>query len=224
MISSIAANDGSLWTQIDCSGWLDSKPAGSVLYVSFGSLVETNEHVICEVAHGLLLSGVNFIWVLREGIIGSGDVTNVLPVGFADEIKDKALVVPWCDQIRVLSSPAVGGFLTHCGWNSTLESMWCGVPMICYPLTYDQPTNAKIVVDDLGIGIRLCERGGTVDRVEVGERIKDFVSVPVGERLREEARKVKEKFRSAVEVGGSSERNFDRFIVDLKEKIALGGK
>ncbi|KAK6147044.1 hypothetical protein DH2020_017956 [Rehmannia glutinosa] len=208
----------SLWPQSDCAKWLESKPPGSVLYVSFGSLVQTSKQVIEEMANGLLLSEVNFIWVVREGILDSGDTNHVLPVGFEDEIKDKGLIVPWCDQIMVLSNPAVGGFLTHNGWNSTLESMWCGVPMICYPITYDQPTNAKLVVDDWKIGIRLCDHGVSVDRKVVAEKIKSFMSE---KRFREEAEKVKETFQNALKSDGSSERNFDQFINDLKEKTCM---
>ncbi|KAL6534161.1 hypothetical protein OROHE_013086 [Orobanche hederae] len=211
----------SFWHESDCASWLGSKPSGSVLYVSFGSLVQTSKQFIHEVAYGLLLSGVSFIWVVRANIVGSCDV-DVLPEGYEDDIGDRGIVVPWCDQISVLSNPVIGGFLTHCGWNSTLESMWCGVPMICYPVAYDQPTNRKLVVDDWKIGTNLCERGTTtIDREEIKEKIKCFMNgtSSMGLLLRQEAEKVKEKFRNALEVDGSSEKNFDRFIEDLKEKL-----
>ncbi|KAI3474626.1 hypothetical protein Pfo_029808 [Paulownia fortunei] len=173
--------------------------------------------VIEEIAYGLLLSEVNFIWVVRAGIVGSAD-PNVLPAGFEDEIKDRGLVIPWCNQIMVLSNPAVGGFLTYNGWNSTVESMWCGVPMICYPITYDQVTNRKLVVDDWKIGISLCD-GTSVDRKEVAEKIKSFMSGTILKSLRQEAEKVKETFQNAIGIDGSSERNFDQFIKDLKKKL-----
>ncbi|KAI3471880.1 hypothetical protein Pfo_028568 [Paulownia fortunei] len=207
----------SLRSESDCTHWLDSKSPGSVLYVSFGSLVQTSKQVIEEIAYGLLLSEVNFIWVVRAGIVGSGD-TNVLPAGFEDEIKDRGLVIPWCNQIMVLSNPAVGGFLTHNGWNSTVESMWCGVPMICYPITYDQVTNRKLVVDNWKIGTSLCD-GTSVDRKEVAEKIKSFMSGTILKSLRQEAEKVKETFQNAIGIDGSSERNFDQFIKDLKKKL-----
>ncbi|KAK6147046.1 hypothetical protein DH2020_017958 [Rehmannia glutinosa] len=209
----------SLRSESDCTQWLESKSPGSVLYVSFGSFVHTSKQIIEEIAYGLLLSEVNFIWVIRDGILGSGD-TNVLPIGFEDEIKDKGLIVPWCDQIMVLSDPTVGGFLTHNGWNSTVESMWCGVPMICYPIAYDQITNAKLVVDDWKIGIRLCDRGMSVDRKVVAEKIKSFMSGgSISKSLRVEADSVKATMRDALESDGSSERNFDQFIKDLEAKI-----
>ncbi|KAL6507896.1 hypothetical protein OROGR_024091 [Orobanche gracilis] len=207
----------SFWHESDCAVWLGSKPPGSVLYVSFGSLVQTSKQFIREVAYGLLLSGVNFIWVVRANIVGSCD-SDVLPEGYEDEIRDRGIVIMWCDQISVLSNPAVGGFLTHCGWNSTMESIWCGVPMICYPVAYDQPTNRKLVVDDWKIGTNLCE--GTIDKEEISEKIKSFMNGTSSMGLlREEAEKVKEKVRNALEIDGSSQKNFDRFIEDLKEKL-----
>ncbi|KAL8526093.1 hypothetical protein ACS0TY_015350 [Phlomoides rotata] len=211
----------SLKAESDCARWLDSKPPGSVLYVSFGSVVQTSKQVIQEVAHGLLLSGVNFIWVVRAGVTADSADSDVLPSGFEDEVKDRGLVVPWCDQIMVLSSSGVGGFLTHCGWNSIIESMWCGVPMICYPISYDQPTNRKLVVDDWKIGISLCD-GTSMDRNVVAEKIRDFMSgAAVSAGMRQEAQNVKKTLQSALEIGGSSMRNFDRFIMDLEKRLCL---
>ncbi|KAL0338474.1 UNVERIFIED_CONTAM: UDP-glycosyltransferase 86A1 [Sesamum angustifolium] len=209
----------SFWPESDCTKWLDSKTPGSVLYVSFGSLVPTSKQVIQEIAYGLLLSEVNFIWVVRQGAVSPGD-TNVLPAGYPDKVKDKGLVISWCDQIKVLSNPAVGGFLTHNGWNSTIESMRCGVPMICYPIAYDQLTNRKLVVDTWKIGISLCDgTTSTVDRTEVAEKIRSFMNGTAVEGLKQKAEKVKQTLHDALEIDGSSERNFDQFIKDLKEKI-----
>ncbi|KAL3642604.1 hypothetical protein CASFOL_013419 [Castilleja foliolosa] len=208
----------SLWSESDCTEWLESKSTGSVLHASFGSFVHTSKQIIEEIAYGLLLSEVSFIWVVRDGILDSGDA-NVLPVGFENEIRGKGLIVPWCNQITVLSNPAVGGFLTHNGWNSTVESMWCGVPMICYPIAYDQITNRKLVVDEWKIGISLCD-GISVDKFEVAEKIKSCMSEgSVSKRLRMEAGKVKMTIRKALEVDGSSERGFERFVEDLEAKI-----
>ncbi|KAL8040407.1 hypothetical protein ABFX02_10G095600 [Erythranthe guttata] len=208
----------SFWSETDCTNWLDSKSPGSVLYVSFGSFVPTSKQVIEELAYGLLLSEVNFIWVIRPGILGSAD-NNVLPFGFEDEIKDKGLIIPWCNQIKVLSDPAVGGFLTHCGWNSTLESMWCGVPMICYPMDWDQPVNRKLVVDDWKIGINLCEYGTSVDRKQVAEKIKKLMSGNTSKSLRQEADNVKAILQKAVEIDGLSEGSFAQFINDLRKNL-----
>ncbi|KAL0375044.1 UNVERIFIED_CONTAM: UDP-glycosyltransferase 86A1 [Sesamum radiatum] len=172
----------SLRSELDCTNWLDSRSPGSVLYVSFGSHVQTRKQVIEEIAHGLLLSEVNFIWVVRADAVSSAD-TDVLPAGYADKIKDKGLIVPWCNQMMVLSHPAVGGFLTH-------------------------------LVDDWKIGINLCD-DTSVERKEVAEKIKSFISGAASKSLREEARKVNAILQNALEIDGSSERNFENFVKDI---------
>ncbi|KAI3447572.1 hypothetical protein Pfo_004237 [Paulownia fortunei] len=209
----------SLWSESDCTQWLNTKPHGSVLYVSFGSYAHTSKQVIEEMANGLLLSGVNFIWVLRPDIVSS-DETDVLPVGFEDRIKSRGLIVPWCSQIDVISHPTVGGFLTHCGWNSILESLWCGVPLICYPLLTDQFTNRKLVVDDLKIGINLCDKKSIVTREGVCEKINYLMDGKKSEEIRQQVKKVHKMLEDAMAKDGSSVLNFNSFVQDLKAKIA----
>ncbi|KAL0387968.1 UNVERIFIED_CONTAM: UDP-glycosyltransferase 86A1 [Sesamum radiatum] len=210
----------SFWSEFDCTQWLNSKPSGSVLYVSFGSMAESNNDEIAELAHGLLLSEVYFIWVLRPNIT-RGNGTDILPEGFEDGLKDKGLVVPWCNQNTVLSSPAVGGFLTHCGWNSILESIWYDVPMICYPLIVDQPTNRKLVVDDWKIGVDLCD-GEQVGKEEVASKINTFMMRGGSSvQMKQEMKKVSKNLHDALGVEGSSHRNFDRFVEDLKAKLYM---
>ncbi|CAA2978368.1 UDP-glycosyltransferase 86A1-like [Olea europaea subsp. europaea] len=206
-----------LWPQMDTKAWLDSKPHCSVLYLSFGSLVQTSKQVIQEIAHGLLLSKVSFIWVIRRDIVSYND-TDVLPVGFADKIRDQGLIVQWCNQNMVLSHPSIRGFLTHCGWNSVLESIWCGVPMICYPLRSDQPTNRKLVVDDWKIGINLCDKE-SVTSEEVAEKIDNLMNGTVSDRLKMRIKKIRTILQNASSIDGSSEKNIDQFIKDLKAKI-----
>ncbi|KAK4432461.1 UDP-glycosyltransferase 86A1 [Sesamum alatum] len=209
----------SLWSESDCNQWLNAKPNGSVLYVSFGSYAHTTKHEIDEVANGLLLSGVNFIWVLRPDIVSS-DETDILPIGYEDRVKDRGLVVPWCCQVEVISHPAVGGFLTHCGWNSILESIRCGVPLICYPLLTDQFTNRKLVVDDLKIGINLCDKKSILSRNGVLEKINYLMGGKKSEEIKEQVKKVREILDDAMATDGSSVANFNRFVKDLETKIA----
>ncbi|KAK4487538.1 hypothetical protein RD792_005812 [Penstemon davidsonii] len=143
-----------------------------------------------------------------KDIVSSIDA-EVLPTGFKDKVGDKGLIIPWCNQIKVLSNPAVGRFLTHCGWNSILESIWCSTPMICYPITYDQPTNKKLVVDDWKIGIGLFDGSTSINsgiqRDEVAKKIKTFMSTLEG--YEQETKKVQAILQSAIEIDGSSERN-----------------
>ncbi|KAI3472058.1 hypothetical protein Pfo_028746 [Paulownia fortunei] len=201
----------SLRSETDCTEWLNSKPPGSVLYVSFGSLAQSNKQLTEEIAHGLLLSEVNFVWVLRED-------ADVLPDEHKNDMRDPGLIVSWCNQNVVISNPAIGGFLTHCGWNSILESIWCGVPMICSPFFGDQPTNRKLVVDDWKIGINLCD-GTSVDRKEVADKIKQLMSGEMSNGLRHEIKKIRTIVHKALAEDGSTQRNFDQFLKDLRAKV-----
>ncbi|KAL2529906.1 UDP-glycosyltransferase 86A1 [Forsythia ovata] len=207
----------SLWSESDCTQWLNSKPPGSVLYVSFGSVAQSNRQDIGEIANALLLTGVNFILILRPDITGP-DETDILPDGFNDRMKDRGLILQWCNQNMVLSHESVGGFITHCGWNSVLESIWYGVPMICYPFITDQPTNRKLVVSDWKIGINLCD-GEQLSTVEISQKINILMSGKTSDDLKQEMKKVRKTMHSALDMDGSSQRNFDQFLQDLKVKL-----
>ncbi|KAL3628502.1 hypothetical protein CASFOL_027548 [Castilleja foliolosa] len=206
-----------LLSESDCTKWLDNKPHGSVLYVSFGSYAHINIEYIKMIANGLLLSGLDFIWVFRPDIVNS-EVTKVLHDGFLERVGKKGLIVPWCKQSAVLSHSSVGGFLTHCGWNSILESVWVGVPLICFPLIGDQITNRKVVVEDWKIGINLCE-GENVSCGEVAERIKLVISRETSNELRMNVERVKKVTENALSSNGLSLLGFDKFVEDLKAKI-----
>ncbi|KAF8396535.1 hypothetical protein HHK36_018159 [Tetracentron sinense] len=207
----------SLWSESDCTQWLNTKPHGSVLYISFGSYAHASKKDIVEIAKGLLLSKVNFIWALRPDIVSSDD-GDPLPKGFKDEIGETAMIVPWCCQIEVLSHPAVGGFMTHCGWNSILESIWCKVPMLCFPLLTDQFTNRKLVVNDWRIGINLSD-GKTVTADEVPEKINRLMSGKSGDEFRNEISELRKALKNALTADGSSKKNLDQFIEDLMVTI-----
>ncbi|KAL6574865.1 hypothetical protein OROMI_012150 [Orobanche minor] len=209
----------SLWTESDCTSWLDGKPNGSVLYVSFGSHAHTtSKEDIWEIAHGLLTSGVNFLWVIRPDIVNPGE-TDFLPHGFENSIRGRGLIVQWCSQIKVISHRAIGGFLSHCGWNSVLESISCKVPLICFPLFTDQFTNRKLVVSDWKIGINLCDRS-SITREEVEEKIKFVMSEGTSKELRKAIKEVSMKMENAWTIDGSSGRNFNQFIENLKAQIS----
>jgi UDP-glucoronosyl and UDP-glucosyl transferase len=203
----------SLWAESDCINWLNTKEPGSVLYISFGSYAHVSKRDLCEIAQGIMHSKVNFIWVLRPDIVSS-DEPDPLPLGFLEETKERGIVVQWCFQVEVLSHPSVGGFLTHCGWNSILESVWCSVPMLCFPLLTDQFTNKKLVIRDWHIGLAIGElKEVAADDVE--ERVKDLMSGEKGEYARHEIKKVRKFLKDAVDINGSSQKNFDQFILDI---------
>lgn len=205
----------SLWTESDCTQWLDSEPAGSVLYVSFGSYAHISKKELEEIAHGVMDSNVKFVWVLRPNIVSS-DEPNPLPEGFIEETKERGLVVTWCCQIEVLMHKSIGGFLTHCGWNSTLESIWSGVPLLCFPLLTDQLTNRKLIVRDWRIGIDLGGINTNVCRKNVSEKIGQLMQGEERNEMRMRVKETRRKLESAVGAGGSSVKNFDSFVEDLK--------
>ncbi|EEF28476.1 UDP-glucosyltransferase, putative [Ricinus communis] len=145
----------------ECLRWLDEQPHGSVLYVSFGSGGTLSYDQINELALGLEMSEQRFLWVARSPNDGVANATffsvqsqkdpfDFLPKGFLDRTKDRGLVVPsWAPQAQVLSHGSTGGFLTHCGWNSTLESVINGVPLIAWPLYAEQKMNAVMLTEDI---------------------------------------------------------------------------
>ncbi|KAB1223673.1 UDP-glycosyltransferase 86A1 [Morella rubra] len=208
----------SLWSESDCTHWLHTKPHGSVLYVSFGSYAHVSKQDTVEIAYGLLLSGVSFIWVLRPDVVKS-DEPDFLPAGFEDDIKGRGLIIPWCHQIDVISHPAIGGFLSHCGWNSILESIWCNVPFLCFPLLTDQFTNRKLVVDDWRIGLDLHDKKPVISREEVAEKINRVMSGKVAEELRRNIKELRKILENTLSTHGSSERNLNQFINDVKTRI-----
>ena len=127
----------SLWKEdVSCLDWLDGREPGSVVYVNYGSItVMTNEELV-EFAWGLANSGHDFLWVIRPDLV-NGDAA-VLPPEFLEAIRGRGHLATWCPQEAVLRHEAVGVFLTHSGWNSTLESLCAGVPMLCWPFGADQ--------------------------------------------------------------------------------------
>ncbi|KAL1564508.1 limonoid glucosyltransferase [Salvia divinorum] len=190
-----------------CTEWLDSKPGCSVVYVSFGSVVDLKQEQVDEIAHGLLESGVSFLWVLRP--------PHSLPEGFVDEVGERGRVVRWSPQEEVLAHPATACFLTHCGWNSTVEAMASGVPVVAFPQWGDQVTNAKFMVDVYKVGVRLCRgdaEGRIVTRDEVVRGLKAAISGPQAAEFREIAVKWKKSAEAAVAEGGSSSKNIQDFV------------
>ncbi|KAL8140616.1 hypothetical protein V2J09_006637 [Rumex salicifolius] len=207
----------SLWPESDCSTWLAAQPDCSVLYISFGSYAHTSKEVIHAMAHGLLRSSIRFIWAIRPDIVSSDD-PNPLPEGFEEWVRGKGLVVTWCSQREVLMDRAVGGFLTHCGWNSILESVWCGVPLLCYPLYTDQFTNRKLVVDDWMVGINLSDQDSVTDH-EVARNIDRLMMGESADELRVNVEKMSKTIKNALADNGSSQRCFDKFLEDVKVKM-----
>ncbi|KAA0066445.1 UDP-glycosyltransferase 84B2-like [Cucumis melo var. makuwa] len=195
-----------------CLRWLDGKEIGSVVYVSFGSIIVLGQEQVDNIAMGLLNSGKPFLWVFKR--TGASNVE--LPSGFLEAVGDRGLVVNWCSQEQVLKHKAVGCFLTHCGWNSTQETVVTGVPVIAFPEWTDQPTNAKLLTDVFKMGVRMRKGDdGIVSPNEVERCIKEITEGPAAEAMAKRAEELKVSAMKAVEDGGSSHRNLEKFIADI---------
>eukprot|EP00253_Pinus_taeda_P010749 PITA_10749 len=199
-----------LWKTTNCMDWLSTKAPASVVYVSFGSLTVLSKEQIHEIALGLKTSGYPFLWVIR-GEINSEET---LPAGFLTQTSGQGLVVPWCRQLQMLSHSSVGAFMTHCGWNSTLESLSLGVPMLTVPQWSDQTTNSAYIVEKWKAGMRLCKRleNGLVGKEEVEKCIKIVMESQLGAELRKNALQWKKLSKEAMVKGGSSDKNIQEFV------------
>ncbi|KAF8052055.1 hypothetical protein N665_1619s0008 [Sinapis alba] len=201
-----------------CMEWLDSQDPSSVVYISFGTVVHVKQEQIDEIAHGLLNSGLSFLWVVRPPMEGLSLETHVLP----PELEEKGMIVEWCPQEKVLVHPAVACFLSHCGWNSTVEALSSGVPVVCLPQWGDQVTNAVYLVDVFKTGVRLG-RGVADEKIVSREVVEEkLLEATVGEKaveLRENARRWKKEAEASVWDGGSSDRNFGEFVDKLVANI-----
>ncbi|XP_042497501.1 UDP-glycosyltransferase 74B1-like [Macadamia integrifolia] len=203
---------GSLWKPPSDGymKWLGRRPPNSVVYVSFGSMAGIATEQMEEVAWGLRESDQYFLWVVKELEHGK------LPDGFVNSIQEIGLIVNWCDQLEVLAHKAVGCFVTHCGWNSTLEGLSLGVPMVGVPQWSDQPTNAKCVEDVWGVGVRAKSDGsGIVRREELKKCIREVMEEERSQVIKRNAIKWRELAKEAISEGGSSDKKIDEFVERL---------
>ena len=203
-----AASSSLLLQDRACLEWLDAQPLASVLYVSFGSLASMSSADLAETAWGIANSGQSFLWVLRSDIVrGVAQVT--LPDGFAAVTRDRGKMVSWAPQEEVLAHPAVGGFWTHCGWNSTLEGVCGGVPMLCRPYFGDQMGNARYVEHVWRAGLVL---DGELERGKVEEAIRRLMQSKEGDVMRERAQELRSRAAEATTEAGSSRLNIDKLV------------
>ncbi|RWR84081.1 UDP-glucosyl transferase 85A2 [Cinnamomum micranthum f. kanehirae] len=208
-ISTLNATGSNLWKEErECLEWLDTKELKSVLYVNFGSITVMSAQQMSEFAWGLANSNQNFLWVVRPDLVRGESA--VLPEEFANITKERGLLVSWCPQEEVLLHPSVGGFLTHCGWNSTLESICAGVPVICWPFFADQQTNCRFACATWSIGMEI-ESDGKRQRIE--GLVRELMEGEKGEEMRQRALEWKESAENAVKEGvGSSCMNLEKLI------------
>ncbi|XP_075504856.1 crocetin glucosyltransferase, chloroplastic-like [Primulina tabacum] len=194
--------------------WLNSNPDSSVVYVSFGSLLNLPKSQMEEIAEGLLDSKKPFLWVIRAN---QDENEEDEKLSCMEELENLGKIVPWCSQLEVLTHKSLGCFITHCGWNSTLESLSCGVPMVAFPQWSDQGTNAKLIVDAWKVGVRVkVNENGVVESDEIRSCIEKVMGDGEnGRELRENARKWKSLAREAMEEEGSSNKNLKAFLQEM---------
>ncbi|KAF8391901.1 hypothetical protein HHK36_022241 [Tetracentron sinense] len=197
----------------DYMEWLNSKPESSVIYVSFGSISVLSKRQMKEIEKGLLEIRRPFLLVIRKPQNGTEETDS----NDMEEVRREGMIVPWCSQVEVLSHLSVGCFVTHCGWNSTLESLVAGVPMVGFPQWSDQGTNAKLIEDvwKTGVRVRVNEEEGIVGSDEIKRCLETVMGEESGEGMRRNAKKWKDLGREAVMEGGSSDRNLREFVDEI---------
>lgn len=177
--------------------WLGLRDEFSTVFVSFGSEYFLTKEEIEAIANGLEMSNVSFIWVIRFPKGEEMKVEEALPKGFVERVGERGKIVEkWAPQAKILGQGSIGGFVSHCGWNSLKESIGFGVPIIAMPVHLDQPVNAKLVMEH-GVGVEV-KRGddGRLQKEEIARVIRDVVVGKTGEILRSRVGEVKERFRS----------------------------
>ncbi|KAJ6836752.1 7-deoxyloganetin glucosyltransferase-like [Iris pallida] len=203
----------SLWEEdSSCIDWLEGREPGSVMYVNFGSIANLTIQQLTEFAWGIANSGCGFLWVIRPDIVKGEPEPAALPAEFLAETSRRGLVTTWCRQEDVLGHPSVGGFLTHCGWNSTMEAVSVGVPLICWPVLAEQQTNCRYLCDEWGMGLEI---GEDVRRGEVEEKIRELMGGEKGVEMRKNAIKWKESACRAAGPGGKSSLHLERLLKDV---------
>ncbi|TMW84038.1 hypothetical protein EJD97_000173, partial [Solanum chilense] len=202
----------SLWKEEpECLQWLDTKEPNSVVYVNYGSITVMTPDQLIEFAWGLANSQQEFLWIIRPDIVSGYE--SILPPEFVEETKNRGMLASWCSQEEVLNHPAIGGFLTHSGWNSTLESITSGVPMLCWPFFAEQQTNCWFSETKWGIGMEI---DNNVKRDEVESLVRELMVGEKGKEMKKKAMEWKKLAEiSAQKPTGSSYMNIDKVVNDV---------
>jgi len=207
----LASLGSNLWKEdTKCLEWLESKEPESVVYVNFGSITVMTPDQLLEFAWGLANSKKYFLWIIRPDLVIGGSI--ILSSEFENEISNRGLIASWCQQEQVLNHPSIGGFLTHCGWNSTIESICAGVPMLCWPFFADQPTNCRFICNEWEIGIEI---NTNVKRDEVAKLINEMLFGEKGKKMRQKVMELKKKAEENTSPGGCSYMNLDKVIKEV---------
>ncbi|KAM0044719.1 putative crocetin glucosyltransferase [Helianthus debilis subsp. tardiflorus] len=193
----------------ECIKWLDTKLEASVVYVAFGSQAILSMEQVEEIATGLVTSNRPFLWVIR-------DSEQARRVSKTAQLQTQGMIVEWCSQVAVLNHRSIGCFVTHGGWNSTIEALVASVPAVVFPQWAGQPTNAKMIEDVWKTGVRVTRRGdGVVDGKEIDRCLQKVMTGDDSGEMRRNACKWRNLATEALENGGSSTVNLQAFVNDL---------
>ncbi|QCD77840.1 pathogen-inducible salicylic acid glucosyltransferase [Vigna unguiculata] len=192
--------------------WLDKQPPNSVLYISHGSYLSISSAQMEEIANALHDGNVRFMWVTREESPKLREICG--------EKKKMGLVVAWCDQLRVLLHRAVGGYWSHCGWNSVMEGIFCGVPFLTFPIAMDQPLISRLIVEYWKVGWRVKKdekMEGLVRRDVIVELLRKFMDLQSddGREMRRRAKELQLMVQLAIAENGSSHTNIRAFLNNI---------
>lgn len=213
-VTSLLSSSNSLWKEDHSSiKWLDAQSTGSVIYVSFGSLTVLSRNEIMEFWHGLMNSKIKFLWIIRPNMLKGDESHDQFMKELVEGCKGIGCIVNWAPQRMVLAHPSIGGFLTHSGWNSTLESITEGKPMICWAQYVDQRVTSRLVNEFWKIGLDMKD---ICDRFVVEKMVKELMETKKDE-YKKSVEKLSELTKSSVQEGGLSYHNLDRLIDDIKE-------
>lgn len=211
--SSLQSVGYNLWKEeTECLEWLESREPNSVVYVNFGSVAVLSNQQLLEFGMGLVNSKYLFLWIIRPDLVIGENA--VFPSEFVAATKERGLIASWCPQEKVLNHPSIGGFLTHCGWNSTIESLSAGVPMLCWPFFADQQTNCWSICKRFEVGLEIPN---DVDRNEVEKLLRELMEEEKGKMMKKKAMHWKRLAEEASAPNGSSAMNLD----DLVSKVLL---
>lgn len=221
----LQGHSSSLCDEVQSDGiikWLDEQPPSTVIFLCFGSLFDMDGLQVVEIAKGLEKSGHRFLWSLRVQSTSPKNLMEILPKGFLQRTEGRGLVCGWAPQVKVLHHKSVGGFVSHCGWNSVLESIWYGVPVLTWPMHSEQQLNAFQMVKDLGLAVemRLDYKQGESDVVmgdEICKAVKCLMDDDIGGEVRKRVKKMSQMSREAVSKNSTNGTSFTSYgrIIEL---------
>ncbi|GMH29404.1 hypothetical protein Nepgr_031247 [Nepenthes gracilis] len=214
-----------------CLEWLDRQGKDSVIYVSFGTTTSMNDEQIKELAIGLQNSEQKFIWAFRDAdksdqftseggeAAAEAERRDRLPEGYEKAVEERGVVVKgWAPQVEILGHPSTGGFLSHCGWNSCMESLSLGVPIAAWPMHSDQPKNTVLVTEVLKVGIVVKDwscRNEVITALMVENAVRRLMASKEGDVMRERAKNLGIALRKSASEGGTSGLEMDSFIAHI---------